>query len=271
MFKTAEELKRDYTLENKTEGASKSHVADKVRTAFPNALTNTEFVYHVTKVLADYGYSNENTLLATSFCCDKVNRPLEKLFSNHYSSNFSMGGLAGFPFGGLASFKEMAHHIPDGGSCLIIYGPHVGIDKEGNVSIQNAKGRSMLGACCESAISAYQHVQSVRSGVGSYKIDPLDFQQSMVSKILAPYADRLEKVSNPRIDLPHCLYESQKKMIREIVDAGVGEVLEMETKIAIVGGIQINTAHEGLDFFLPLDFEIRSSDNATIAKLLDFM
>mmetsp|Transcript_17447 Transcript_17447/g.25775 ORF Transcript_17447/g.25775 Transcript_17447/m.25775 type:complete len:272 (+) Transcript_17447:39-854(+) len=270
MFKTKEEATKDYPLAtaSPSDGVKASDIAEKVRSAFPNCLTNTEFVSHVTTALKDYGYTDANTLLATSFCCDKVNRPLEKLFSNHYTRNFSMGGLAGFPFGGISSFKEMAHHVPDNGSCLIIYGPHVGIDKAGNISVTNPNGRSMKGACCESAISAFRHVEAVKEGTATCDIDPLDFQQSMVGKMLIPYADRLTKVPDPRIELPHCLYESQKDMIRQIVDAGIGEVFDTQSKVAIVGGIQINTAHDGLDFFLPLHFEVRASDNATIANLL---
>jgi hypothetical protein len=32
------------------------------------------------------------------------NAQLEKDFSKHYTDNFNMGGLAGFPFGGVTSF-----------------------------------------------------------------------------------------------------------------------------------------------------------------------
>jgi len=270
MFKTKEEATKGCPgSENLPSNMVKtSDIADKVRIAFPNAVTNQEFVYNVTEALKEYGYTNSNTLLATSFCCDKVNRPLERMLSNHYSRNFSMGGLAGFPFGGVASFKEMAQHIPDGGSSLIIYGPHVGIDKEGNISVHNPHGKAMIGACCESAISALEHVRAVKAGTATNEIDPLDFQQSMVNKMLLPYINRIEKSKNEKEELPQCLYEAQKKMVKDIVDAGHGDVFDPESKIAILGGIQINTALDGLDFFLPLDFEIRASDNATIANLL---
>jgi hypothetical protein len=57
----------------------------------------------VTGALKQYGYG-ESSLLACSLCCDEVNRVLEKDFSKHYTDNFNMGGLAGFPFGGVTSF-----------------------------------------------------------------------------------------------------------------------------------------------------------------------
>jgi hypothetical protein len=97
-----------------------------VTKAFPKAITNEELVTKVTGALKEYGYG-ENTLLACSLCCDEVNRVLEKDFAKHYGDNFSMGGLAGFPFGGVTSFGAMSHHIPTGGSCLVVFGPHVGL------------------------------------------------------------------------------------------------------------------------------------------------
>jgi len=35
----------------------------------------------------------------------------------------------------------MAHHIPDCGSCLVVDGPHVGIDDRWNVGKINRRGR----------------------------------------------------------------------------------------------------------------------------------
>jgi len=101
--------------------------------AFPGALTNKELVQMIDATLAEAGYDRENTLVATSLCCDEVNRPLEADLSSVYTSNFNMGGLAGFPFGGAVAFGAMAAHIPDGGSTLMLYGPHVGVDSKGNV------------------------------------------------------------------------------------------------------------------------------------------
>jgi hypothetical protein len=86
--------------------------------AFPGALSNAELVAKTVNALEKYGYG-KTTLLATSFCCDEVNRPLEEDFAKPYGQQFNMGGLAGFPFGGVTGFAAMAKHIPDGGSCKL--------------------------------------------------------------------------------------------------------------------------------------------------------
>lgn len=91
-------------------------MADKVTSAFPKVITNAELVIKVTGTLKPFGYG-ETTLLASALCCsNEVNHVLEKDFAPQYNDNFSMGGVAGFTFGGVTIFGAMAHHIPDGGS-----------------------------------------------------------------------------------------------------------------------------------------------------------
>jgi hypothetical protein len=111
--------------------SSMSFTEQVVKGNFPGALTNTQLISKIQNELTPHGYTPSNTLVATSLCCDEVNRALDKDLASLYGDNFSMGGLAGFPFGGITSFGAMAHHIPTNGSCLVVYGPHVGVDSDG--------------------------------------------------------------------------------------------------------------------------------------------
>jgi len=248
-----------------------SDMAGKVTSVFPKAITNAELVSSVTGALKEYGYG-ESSLVATSLCCDEVNRVLEKDFAKHYTDNFSMGGLSGIPFGGVVSFGAMAHHIPDNGSCLIVYGPHVGVDADGNVGSVNRRGRAAPGACCGSACAALGHVTGCYKGEAkpadpSVFTDPVNHQQALVGEILMPYAERLVKAKEPMVELPMSLYDAQTKIMEQIVAGGCQEVAG-DGKIALLGGIQINTPNPGTDYFLPLSFEVRSNKNEKIADLL---
>ena len=127
---------------------------------FPGAVVNQELVEHIKEALQPFGYG-ETSLIATSLCCDEVNRPLEKDLASMYDHYFAMGGLAGVPFGGVTAFGAMAQHIPDSGSCLIVYGPHVGIDSEGTIGTVNRRGKIVGGACCGSAVAAAAYVRGV--------------------------------------------------------------------------------------------------------------
>jgi len=243
----------------------------KVTEAFPKAITNEELVNKVTGALKEYGYG-ETSLVATSLCCDEVNRVLEKDFAKHYTDNFSMGGLAGFPFGGVTSFGAMAHHIPDGGSCLVVFGPHVGIDADGNVGVVNRRGRAAPGACCGSACAALGHVSCVHKGEAkpadpSAFADITDGQQAMVGNLLMPHAERLVKAAEPMKELPMALYDAQKELMERIVAGGCQEVAG-EGKIAVLGGVQINTPETESDYFLPLSFDVRTNKNEKIKDLM---
>jgi len=235
----------------------------KIAMAFPGALTNDELIKRASDRLAPFGYG-KTTLVATSLCCDEVNRPLEIALSKKYDDPFVMGGLAGFPFGGITSFGAMAHHIPDGGSCLLVYGPHVGIDSFGTIGTVNRRGRSKGGACCGSAAAA---LGTVRKGsmipktgdAGSPPVmDSLDAQQTYVNAQLKPYGERLLMAEDQNIELPYALYDAQKQMLDEIVAKGAS-AMEGNGYIAMLGGIQINTPENTSDYFLPLTFDLRNS------------
>ena len=238
--------------------------------SYPKAMTNQALIEKVAEILKPYGYG-ETTLLASALCCDEVNRELERDFRPTYGDHFSMGGLAGFAFGGVTSFGAMAHHIPAGGSCLVVYGPHVGVDSNGTVGKINRRGRISAGACCGSATAAAGYVQSVREGKidgdSSFPDDVVDAQQYFVGCMLVPYGERLEKADEPAAELPLALFDAQHEMMDEIVQAGCGEV-HGDGKIALLGGVQINTPQGMPDYFLPIRFEIRDNKNNKIDELL---
>jgi hypothetical protein len=238
---------------------------------FPRAITNAELVDRVGEALLAYGYG-ETSLVATSLCCDEVNRVLEKDLSKLYTANFSMGGLAGFPFGGITSFGAMAHHIPTGGSCLVCFGPHVGVDKSGVVGKVERRGiHGHSCTCCGSATAAAGYVSSVLKGEtappGDMMNDAVDAQQAYVGKLLLPHAARIAKSPEPLVELPLALYDAQKELMDRIVAGGCGEV-GGDGKIAVLGGVQINTADDESDYFLPLDFVIRDNKGALIKDLM---
>jgi Limiting CO2-inducible proteins B/C beta carbonyic anhydrases len=83
---------------------------DKIAEVFPGALKNKQLVYRVREALRKYDYGSDS-LLVTSLSPDTVNRALEKDFGHVFKENYNIGGLAGFPFGGvsrIAGFRQCA-------------------------------------------------------------------------------------------------------------------------------------------------------------------
>lgn len=255
-----------------------------VTSAFPHAVRTDELIDRITHVLEQSAhFSRETTLVATSLCSDEVNRPFEQALAEPFTGTyFAMGGLAGFPFGGVTGWEAMAHHIPKEdtkGSCLIVFGPHVGIDQNGNIGSLNRRGQSDISsACCGSARAAYANMKRMsttsqgRSGIPPQAtrrvLDPIDFEQALVINLLQPYALSLLQSTQPMIELPRCAYEAQKKMMNRIMATASPDISNSVGRIALLGGILINTIPDVPDYFLPLDFELRNGRNGIIKDLM---
>lgn len=255
-------------LIEKVMGGIPRSAASKIMRTYPKALPNHDLVERVTAELQHYGYG-KNSLLCTSLCCDEVNRPLEKDFQANFGDHFNIAGLAGFAFAGLTGFGAMASHIPDGGSCLIVYGPHVGVDTAGNVGTVDRRGRSHGGACCGSAIAACKYVEEVMAGAaeGAAPVEPLDAQQAYVSKLLLGKGERIKNADDKMVELPLAMFEAQDDYILEIIGKGAKNIPK-NSHMAILGGVQINTPDGMSDYFLPLRFEIRNNQGNVVAELL---
>ncbi len=244
-----------------------------VQKYFPGAVDNNELVSKVIATLETKGYTPENTLLATSLCCDELARQLEDDFNKIYGNNFNLGGLAGFPFAGNTGFGAMAAHIPDDGYCLCVYGPHVGVSADGTVGKVERSGIELIDSCCGSAIAASGYVQGITDGGATIttKIQEFtDFQQGVVQELILPHGKRLADAENRMVELPFALYDSQDMLMGEIVKKGS---LKLKRGIALLGGIQVNTGPDTLDYFVPMRFDFMNyrgevSDNmlASIKK-----
>ena len=225
-----------------------------VQENFPGALDNRALVTKVVDALAGKGFTGANTLLATSLCCDELARQLEGDFNGIYGNNFNLGGLAGFPFAGNTGFGAMAAHIPDDGYCLIAYGPHVGITADGTVGKVERSGISLVDTCCGSAVAASNYVKGITDGgakITTRLQEFTDFQQGAVQELILPHGKRLSDAKNRMVELPYALFDSQDMLMGDIVKAGS---LGVKRGVALLGGVQINTGPDTLDYFLPLKF-----------------
>jgi hypothetical protein len=237
---------------------------------FPGCIGNNILREEVVDLLAGDGFTPENTLLATSLCADELARCLEDDFNEIYGNNFNLGGLSGFPFAGDTGFGAMSAHIPDDGSCLIIYGPHVGISKDGTVGKVERAGIDLVDNCCGSAIAASNYLKAITDGSAEIttKLQQFtDFQQGAVQELILPHGKRLKEATDRMVELPLALYDSQDILMREIVTKGAGG--GKKNGYALLGGIQINTAPDTSDYFLPLRFDLVNTEGDVTESLLD--
>lgn len=67
------------------------------------------------------------------------------------------GGLGGIPFAGKTGFNAYASHVPDDGHLLVLFAPHVGIDKLGKLGYVERKGQKNKTPTCGAASGAFLH------------------------------------------------------------------------------------------------------------------
>lgn len=242
---------------------------DLVKSTFPGAISNDDLQESVASILEGKGFTPDNTLLATSLCCDELARRLEDVFVDVYGKNFNLGGLAGFPFAGNTGFGAMAAHIPDDGFSLIVYGPHVGIAQDGTVGKVEREGIALQDTCCGSAVAASNYLKSITEGGFPVTTDMrkfTDFQQGAVQKMILPYGQRLSDADNRMFELPYALYEIQDLLLQTIVESGISGTKQ---GVALLGGVQINTGPDSPDYFHPLRFEYMNSKGEVMEEMLN--
>jgi hypothetical protein len=97
--------------------------------------------------------------------------------------------------------------------------------------------------------------------------DPIDAQQVFVDSALLQKVDCLEAAKEPEIELPHILFDCIDELMGKII-AKCEKDIPTGTKVALLGGMQINSG-EGLpDYFLPKKFLLLDSKGKLLNDLL---
>ena len=239
-----------------------------VKANFPGAISNKVLETKVAKILEGKGLTPANTLLATSLCCDELARSLEDDLNKVYGHNFNLGGLSGFPFAGNTGFGAMSAHVPDNGYCLLVHAPHVGITRDGVIGKVERSGIALIDNCCGSAIAASNYLKGITNGGAKIttKLQQFsDFQQGAVQELILPFGKRLNDAEDRMKELPYALYDSQDILVRDIIHTGSGGI---KKGLALLGGIQINTSPNTLDYFHPLRFDFYDENGEVVEDLL---
>lgn len=227
---------------------------DLVRRHFPGAMTELAFLERTRDTLAnDHRIDMSRVLLATSICADDVipvresDTPLAKRQSKlkkDLLGPFSMGGLAGIPYSGLTGMLTIAHHIPEGGSALIVYGPHIGMNDEGELGKILRPGQHHESAACGALTLALKHLQSSPGYQPAYDDD--DTEQMTLERRLLPHREQILAAENPLRSATDIAYTIIHELILRYVRA---QKMEFDCEyLALAGGVVINTSPQHDDY-----------------------
>ncbi|GMH79189.1 hypothetical protein TrLO_g13596 [Triparma laevis f. longispina] len=207
-------------------------------------------------------------------------------FAGH---SFNLGGLSGFPFAGSVGIGAMSSHIPSGGNACIIYGPHVGFSTADYAAgAVERLGIAKPNGCCGSAIAAMNSITAEHASHASHESGsnsnsnsnsnskPGWFGKNKRNPDMPPIIDvqqthvknQIKKKFDPEVGLSHdTLPTVAFDAITPDVDylLGTGEINQeggghklvgKAAKLVVIGGVLINTAPGGEDYFMPLRFEV---------------
>jgi hypothetical protein len=218
---------------------------------FPNARDAKDTSIHfLGKMQIDHQIDISKALMATSVCSDDINVPSTTFF-NVLFGPFIMGGLGGLPFAGQTGMTAFAHHIPDQGSAFIFYGPHIGITLDGELGKMYRPRQEQTGNSCGALMLALSRIQDS-------KYEPVinddDYQQMKLEQSLLPYREQVLSSENPQKAITEATYEIIDKKIHDHLKACKDEF--HVDKVALLGGIIINTDYGLDDYFDARNFEV---------------
>lgn len=222
-----------------------------VKEYFPNAMDAKDTsIHYLGKMQNEYDINVSKVLMATSVCSDDINVPSTTFF-NVLFGPFIMGGLGGLPFAGQTGMTAFAHHIPDEGSAFIFYGPHIGITLDGDLGKMYRPRQENTGNSCGALMLALDRIKD-----NSYSpvINDDDYQQMKLEESLLPYRQQVLGSENQQKAITEATYEIIDKKIHEHLKSCKDE-FHVE-KVALLGGIIINTDYGLDDYFDARNFEV---------------
>lgn len=188
-----------------------------------------------------------NTVLAESSCPDELNHDhsnhdVSQLMENRWGEVFHLGGLAGIPFTGKTGWGAFSHHVPDDGSILVIFAPHVGLTEDGTVGKVHRPGQDHATSACGAAVGAYNAIKADdTSRPQSPDVTSNDYQQQFIMHALADKVKEIDLAfsdSNKRQEeLARAVYDIAHEFLNDIVDF---KWMGPKSKLVVLGGLMIN-------------------------------
>lgn len=216
---------------------------------FPDAVNNLVFLGNSIRKLNELGFTRQNTLAAHSICRDEILAPIRAIIRNIWGESFMLGGLAGMLSAGKTGIHAFSQHAPNisGERYLFIIGPHITIDKNGNLASIKRRDRSGESAACGSLISC---LNKFKNANGEYQpeFNHLDICQYFVESSLTPFQKEIIASKYPEVVI---CKKALELMINHLELMREGIIDYEKHKVAVLSGIFIHAPEDHHDYFSP--------------------
>lgn len=244
-------------------------------------LNINDFKSEVKNFLSEKGFRKENSRLIFSVCPDDINRlfereTIENTLKKEYNGEFNLGSLAAFPIGGVSGITAASHHPPDNimeggrkqGNLIFYLSPHLGLIKKDDFLYGKIirPGQEKVTSSCGAIMGFIDQLKKFGDpGLFSItddkkNIDPV--RVVLYDEFLDNYSKELKDIlslENEKqqvIDIFKLNYEvvinKGNQMINEFL---VNEKNHFKGKIAIIGGLTVNTIKE--DIFILKELSLK--------------
>jgi len=210
---------------------------------FPGALTGPEFsdslINYVSK---KYSGSTDKMLLGVSTCVDDI--IYTKNFHMHpeIKGPFHLGGLGGLPFTGISGLEAFAHHVPEGGTMVLLITPHIGYSEGKGWGYVLRHEQLEPSTCCGALMGT---LGKVEKGTITPGITEEDYQGGKIGELALAHQTEILGAENPIIELTKLTSREAERQIR-------AHVLDVTTVhmnyIVIITGVMINTDFSYSDY-----------------------
>lgn len=228
---------------------------NKIKEFYPDARPGKEMTKTCIQKLRDnHNFDFEKAILATSVCSDEVIRSATN-FRDYMSLKdpFQLGGLAGFPFTGITGFKAFASHVPDNGCAVFLYGPHIGISDTGKLGSVLRLGQHAESSCCGALMGAVSNLSVSKKAEFD---EELDYQQWKITDQLAQFQEDIVSKDEPLLKATDKMFDCIDNRIKQLLVQTSSHF--KGNKVALVGGIIINTDAGHPDWFDLREFSVQS-------------
>ena len=247
---------------NEKDGEHTLHTRDAINMNFRGAMRGRAVEEKCYETLTQMGFKPGNTLFGDSSCPDEINHngaDITFLFQHRWASMFPLSGLAGLPFSGKTGWAAFSSHTPKDGNIVVLFAPHVGIDRDGNVGKVHRDGIKNSTTACGAAVGAYNAVKNNKDQE-LFESDHTDIQMDCIKALVADRVDLIKGTKNEMASLAYQMFEIVDEFLSGIVDM---KWAGPNGKLAILGGIMINCDGDRTDMFLPLKFNVTFKSGKT--------
>jgi len=227
-------------------------ISQKIREHFPKAETGSHITEKYLSYLSDHYHEDlKKMLFATSVCADDINVSTD--FRRVLTRPFTLGGLGGIPFAGFTGMVAFGHHIPDGGSGFIFYGPHIGITDSGELGKVQRPGQAALSNSCGALMLALSRLASEDDIYVPMNVE-YDYQQILLERTVMPYKHEILTSANRKKAITEVTYRNIDKQLHFLIKKAKDEI--RCDRIFLLGAIIINTGPAHHDYVEVRNFEV---------------